>query len=282
MRSRKIRFLLPLLAALCLAGGWDQNEVAGSRAAEGATASLEGLVLWEGSRPHVPPIEGTLNARVENGLRPQVRHPNPNAPHIDSSGHVESALIWLSHVDVRRSKPWDLPAVHVQLSDYRFHIKQGDADALSGFVHVGDPIDLESTDQAFHAVHGDGAAFFSLMLPDPNQPVSRTLTRPGIVELSSAAGHIWMRAYLLVSEHPYVARTDSNGRFSIRGIPPGDYDVVAWLPNWKEAGHDRDPETALLTRLRFRQPVLKTRHVKLTAGQPTTVEFVYRESDFAQ
>src|SRR5262249_35564837 len=150
----------------------------------------------------------------------------------------------------------------------------------SGFVHVGERIDLESTDQAFHAVHGDGAAFFSLMLPDANQPVSRTLDRPGIVELSSAAGYIWMRAYLLVSEHPYVARTDSNGRFSIRGIPPGDYDVIAWLPSWKEAGHDRDPETAHLIRLRFRQPVEQTRHVKLGAGQAATVEFMYRASDF--
>jgi hypothetical protein len=278
MRSRKIEFALPLLALLGLAGGW--NQVTPSHADEGATASLEGSVLWQGSRPKVPPIEGTLNARVENGLRPQVRHPNPNAPRIDSSGHLDGALVWLSHVDSHRARPWDLPAVRVQLSDYRFHIKQGTFDDLSGFVHAGDRIDLDSTDQAFHAVHGDGADFFSLMLPDPNRPVSRSLPRPGIVELSSAAGYIWMRAYLLVSEHPYVARTDSDGKFSIRGIPPGDYDVIAWLPSWKEAGHDRDPETTILTRLRFRQPVEKTRHVKLGAGQTATLEFVYRESDF--
>jgi hypothetical protein len=282
MRSRKIGFALLLLALLGLAGGGDRKQVPGPYADENATATLEGSVSWQGPRPNVPPIEGTLNARVENGLRPQVRHPNPNAPRIDSSGHVESALIWLSHVDGSRSKPWDLPAVRVQLSDYRFHIKQGAADALSGFVRVGDRVDFESTDQAFHAVHGNGAAFFSLTLPDPNRPISRTLTRPGIVELSSAAGYIWMRAYLLVSEHPYVARTDSNGRFSIRGIPPGNYDVIAWLPSWKETGHDRDPETALLIRLRFRQPVKKTRRIKLSAGQPTTVEFVYRESDFGR
>jgi hypothetical protein len=280
MRSRKIGVVLPVMAFLALMGGWGPNQLAGSREDEGLTAALDGCVLWQGSRPSVPPIEGTLNARVENGLRPQVRYPNPNAPRIDSAGHVESALIRLSHIDGRRSKSWDLPPVQVQLSDYRFHIKQGAADALSGFVHAGDRIDLESTDQAFHAVHGDGAAFFSLMMPDPNQPVSRSLTRPGIVELSSAAGYVWMRAYLMVSEHPYVARTDSRGRFSIRGIPPGEYDVIAWLPSWKEAGHDRDPETAILTRLRFRQPVEQMRHVKLSAGQDATVEFVYHESDF--
>jgi hypothetical protein len=282
MRSRKIGLVLPLIVLLALVGTWGQNQIAGSRADEGATAILEGCVLWHGPHPNVPPIEGTLNARVENGLRPQVRHPNPNAPHIDSFGHVESALIWLSHIDGRRSKSWDLLPVRVQLSDYRFHIKQGPADALSGFVRAGDRVELESTDQAFHAVHGDGAAFFSLMLPDPNRSVSRTLTQPGIVELSSAAGYIWMRGYLLVSEHPYVARTDLNGRFYIGGIPPGDYDVIAWLPSWKEAGHDRDPETAILTRLRFRQPVEQTGHVKLSGGQARTVEFIYRESDFGQ
>jgi hypothetical protein len=265
--------------ALC---GWGQNQVVGSGGEETAAATLQGCVFWRGPRPNVPPIEGTLNARVENGVRPQVRHPNPNAPHIDSSGHVESALIWLTHIDPSHAKPWDLPPVRVQLSDYRFHIKQGPADALCGFVRVDDRIELKSTDQAFHAVHGDGAAFFSLTLPDPNRPVSRTLSRPGIVELSSAAGYIWMRAYLLVSAHPYVARTDSNGRFSIGGIPAGNYDVIAWLPSWREAGHDRDPETAILTRLRFRPPVEQTQPVKLSAGQRATVEFVYQESDFGQ
>ena len=44
--------------------------------------------------------------------------------------------------------------------------------------------------------------------------------------------HPWMKAYVAVFDHPYFAVTDDTGKFQIKNIPNGKYEVVAW--------HERD------------------------------------------
>src|SRR2546430_722399 len=68
----------------------------------------------------------------------------------------------------------------------------------------------ESTpaDQPFYSLHAVGAASFTPPFPDPRRPAFRTLSRQGVVELSSGGGQSWMRAHLFVSDHPYYTRTD--------------------------------------------------------------------------
>src|SRR5205807_9720504 len=107
---------------------------------------------------------------------------------------IDGAIGCLEHVSPMRSKPWKLPPVKVEIENYRFHIRQGATDGPTGFVHAGDSIEMISHDVAFHAIHADGAQFWSLMFPDPDQPLSRTLSEPGVIELSSAAGYVWMHA----------------------------------------------------------------------------------------
>jgi hypothetical protein len=89
-----------------------------------------------------------------------------------------------------------------------------------------------------------------------------------------------MRAHLLVADHPYLTRTDSEGRFSLDGIPAGNYEIACWLPDWHEAARELDAETALITHLTFRPSVLKLRDVAVAKGLRQTVEFSYRTDDF--
>ena len=37
-----------------------------------------------------------------------------------------------------------------------------------------------------------------------------------------------MRAYLIVTEHPYTAVTNAAGRFSLDQVPAGDYTLRLW------------------------------------------------------
>jgi plastocyanin len=39
--------------------------------------------------------------------------------------------------------------------------------------------------------------------------------------------HPWMFAYVGLVDHPYHAVTDANGNFTIKGLPPGEYEIVA-------------------------------------------------------
>jgi hypothetical protein len=37
-----------------------------------------------------------------------------------------------------------------------------------------------------------------------------------------------MKAWVLVSDHPYVAVTNKDGKFEIKNAPAGDYRLVVW------------------------------------------------------
>jgi hypothetical protein len=181
--------------------------------------------------------------------------PNPNAIRIDpATGGVENAVMFLRGVDPSRARPWDHGPVRVVMKDYQFCIQQADADSAYGFVRSGDAVEVVSQDPVFHALHTDGPVFLSLMFPDANQPLTRRFEHKGVVELTSAAGYSWMRAYLFVDDQPYYARTNSHGEFLLDGIPQGRYELMCWLPNWEEARHEWEPETALVTRIFFRPP----------------------------
>lgn len=40
--------------------------------------------------------------------------------------------------------------------------------------------------------------------------------------------HPWMRAYCAVMAHPFFAVTGEDGKFTIPGLPPGEYTIEAW------------------------------------------------------
>ena len=37
-----------------------------------------------------------------------------------------------------------------------------------------------------------------------------------------------MKAWVLVTDHPYYAITDKDGNYEIPNIPPGTYEVLCW------------------------------------------------------
>ena len=179
-----------------------------------------------------------------------------------------------------RARPWDLDPVRVELRDYQIHIRQGDADGAVGFVHRGDRIELESKQSVFHSIQARGADFFALTFPDEGAVRNRVVNRGGLVELCSNAGQFWMRAYLFVDDHPYYARTAADGRYALPKAPPGDYDLVCWLPDWREASHEIDADTRLVTRLTFRPPRQVVRRIHIEAKETATADFTLSLEQF--
>lgn len=248
-----------------------------------SAGTVRGQVTWEGEPPVVPPfdVRANLVAEVEWLRHRQVR-PNPNAPVVHpSSRAVAGAVVFLRGVEPGRSRPWDLPPVRVEQRGGELHVVQGPDDTRVGFVRRGDGVEMVSKDPVFHALRCSGAAFFTLAFPDPNQLLTRRLKENGLVELTSGTCYYWMRAYLFVDDHPYYAHTDAAGRFELPQVPPGRYTAVCWLPNWKKARHERDPETALIARITFGRPAEKTRDVSVGPGETREINFRVAAGDFA-
>ena len=46
--------------------------------------------------------------------------------------------------------------------------------------------------------------------------------------------HPWMRAWIGVTSNPFFAVTGTDGTFSLKGLPPGDYTIAAWTATFGE------------------------------------------------
>ncbi|HEY2027179.1 MAG TPA: carboxypeptidase regulatory-like domain-containing protein [Gemmatimonadaceae bacterium] len=58
-------------------------------------------------------------------------------------------------------------------------------------------------------------------------PTELPAKSPGLVVVRDA-DHPWVRGYVAVFDHPYFAVTKPDGSFTIDGVPPGKYTLVAW------------------------------------------------------
>jgi hypothetical protein len=76
---------------------------------------------------------------------------------------------------------------------------------------------------------GDSAARAAVLLGKDEQviPTELPARKPGLVIIRDA-DHPWPRAYVAVFDHPYFAVTKPDGSFTIDGVPPGSYTLMAW------------------------------------------------------
>jgi hypothetical protein len=234
---------------------------------------VEGRVSWDGQIFELPQFLFGVPKR-DGGFDMRMM-PNPNRMVIDpESRGVANAVVFLRKVDLAAAKPWDLPAVRVEMTDCNIVVKQGDSPPRRvGFVRRGESVQITATDPFFHALRGRGAAFFTYTFPEPDRPRRRTFDTAGRVELSSAAGFYWASADLFVDDHPYYTLTDCHGSFVIDNVPAGRVEVVVWVPNFMVQKQERDPESGLITRQTYAPPLERTRPLDVQAGAARQADF---------
>jgi plastocyanin len=95
-------------------------------------------------------------------------------------------------------------------------------------VPVGSTLELVNSDPVLHNVHGrDGmSTTFNLAMPVKGMRIPRPLSKPAVVHLRCDV-HNFMDGYVLVVDAPFSV-TGQDGRYAIRGLPAGTYEVKAW------------------------------------------------------
>ena len=97
-------------------------------------------------------------------------------------------------------------------------------------VRTGQIFELKNSDPVAHnaAVYARRNTPFSEIIP-MNQPLQKKFakfeTLPVRVDCSI---HAWMKAWLIVADHPYVAVTSADGSFEIRNVPAGEWKFRFW------------------------------------------------------
>lgn len=180
--------------------------------------SISGVVRFTGTPPKLEP-------RQLNEKNPEIcGHGSKPSQEIllGREGGLQNVVIAIA--DIRRGKRIEAPApaLDQRECDYSPHVQAATAGSI---------LEIRNSDDLLHNVHGklDGrATLFNLAMPLKGQILTRQLTKPGVIALQCDAGHTWMKAYIVVLEHPYYTITSEGGSFQIQDIPPGTYKVRAW------------------------------------------------------
>ena len=147
---------------------------------------------------------------------------------VEHSGtRINGAVVWLT--DIRSGKAYPLQR--------RFELVNEDC-LITPKVQIAfspSTLNVVSEDAALHRdkIVNVGTGELETVAPFNDNgeviPYDKLLTGTKQLEIICEL-HPWAKAWILVVDHPYVATTETNGTFSIDGIPAGTYHVKAWHP----------------------------------------------------
>lgn len=102
-------------------------------------------------------------------------------------------------------------------------------------VRVGEPVKIRNSDDTLHNIHPRPTinAEFNIGQPRKGMETTKTFDKEEILIPVGCDVHPWMRSYIAVLSHPYFAVTKEDGSFEIKGLPAGEYEVVANHPKLK-------------------------------------------------
>ncbi len=97
-------------------------------------------------------------------------------------------------------------------------------------LQVGQTLVVKNSDPALHNVHAlpKLSRSFNLAMTQGASDIRRGFTEPEVMVPIRCDVHPWMRAYAGVLPHPAFAVTGPDGRFEIKGLPPGAYTLSVW------------------------------------------------------
>jgi len=97
-------------------------------------------------------------------------------------------------------------------------------------VQAGQEVKILNSDPTMHNIHGLPKVNKEFNFGMPKTVKERTVTfeKSEDVFVVKCDVHPWMKSYVQVFDHGYFAVTDTDGKYSISGIPAGEYEVVAW------------------------------------------------------
>lgn len=114
---------------------------------------------------------------------------------------------------------------------------------------------------------------FSIVVPQ-DKPLERSFPREELQPIRvDCSIHAWMRAHVLITEHPYAAVTRKDGSFEIPGIPQGRWDFRFWH---ETCGYLKSMDTAEGTLELTRG----TRTLEIPAGELNLGEVVVAADQF--
>lgn len=250
MPFKRGRLLTALLIALCLLafavacsrGGDDEEDdaPAGGEAETtlsqysptGREGSIKGTVNFTGAAPEVRLIPMSADANCERA--------NPEAKAEDMIVNADKLQNVFVYVKDGRTTEGNKAITSLAFAQGA-EPKTLDQHGCQYVPHVmgiqtRQKLSIVNSDQTTHNVNVQATKNDKINPSQPpnTAPIVQEFKRAEVLIPVKCNQHPWMKAYIGVLSHPFYAVSGPDGSFEIKGLPPGQYNVVAWHEKMKE------------------------------------------------
>ena len=103
-------------------------------------------------------------------------------------------------------------------------------------IQTGQTLAVYNLDPTTHNTHPEPTRNpeWNLSQAPGSVPLLKQFYRAEVLFPVKCNQHPWEKAYLAVLDHPFFAVTGADGSFKIEGLPPAEYDFVAWHEKFGE------------------------------------------------
>jgi plastocyanin len=219
---------LPCILGIVLLGGCSKKETTEEQpAAPAATApaaaatpidpataaSVSGTVKFAGTPPKA--------ATIDMSQDPNCKGQNTAENIVVSGGNLANVFVYVK--EGLGNRTFDIPKdpVVVDQQGCKYH-----PHALG--VMVGQTVKIVNSDPTTHNIHPTPKDNREWNESQPPQaaPLEKVFAREEILLPVKCNQHPWMRMFISVVKNPFYAVSGPDGKFEIKGLPPGDYTLA--------------------------------------------------------
>ena len=220
--------LLSLGSSCSNKGGDDNtasNDTGTAYTSKGDEGTITGTVAFTGAAPEPKKIDTSADAQCTT------KSPNLTAEDwVVKDGKLANTFVYIKDgtlADGKKITDYTFPAATAAATldqngcHYRPHVLG---------VMVKQTINITNSDPTTHNIHFTPAknSDWNQSQPSGAAAMTHTLNVAESMVPVKCNVHPWMKSYIGVLKHPFFAVSAEDGSFTIKGVPPGKYTVVAW------------------------------------------------------
>jgi plastocyanin len=176
-------------------------------------ASISGTVSFAGTAPK--------GVKIDMSQDPNCKGTNTVESVVADGGKLSNVFVYVK--DGLGNRTFDVPKdpVTIDQSGCKYHPH------VLG-VMAGQTVRVVNSDPTTHNIHPMPAnnREWNESQPPQTAPLEKTFAREEILLPVKCNQHPWMKMYVNVVKSPFYAVTGPDGKYEIKGLPPGDYTLA--------------------------------------------------------
>jgi plastocyanin len=180
---------------------------------QATVGSVSGSVKFDGTAPKP--------SKIDMSQDPACKGANEAEAMVVDKGSLANVFVYVK--DGLGARTFDVPkdAVVLDQSGCRYHPH------VLG-VMAGQTVQIKNDDPTTHNIHPTPKDNREWNESQPPQaaPIEKNFAREEVMLPVKCNQHPWMKMYINVVKSPFYAVTGPDGKFEIKGLPPGDYTIA--------------------------------------------------------